>query len=129
MQHGDICLSTGSTTITSGFSEDCLFVDVYAPTKARQGSDTPLPVYVYIQGGGFNSNSNANYNGSGLITASDLNIVVVTFNYRVGPYGFLASKEVQANGNLNNGLQDQRKLFEWVQKYIKEVMMRHHLRF
>ncbi|RFU25456.1 hypothetical protein B7463_g10886, partial [Scytalidium lignicola] len=113
---GDVCLSTGAITITDGFSEDCLFVDVFAPTHPNH----PLPVYVYIQGGGFNSNSNANYNGSGLVTASDLNIVVVTFNYRVGPYGFLASKEVQEEGDLNIGLKDQRKVFEWVQKYIRE---------
>ena len=103
MQHGDICLSTGSTTITSGFSEDCLFVDVYAPTKARQGSDTPLPVYVYIQSGGFNSNSNANYNGSGLIRASDLNIVVVTFNYRVGPTGSWPAKKSRQMETLITG--------------------------
>lgn len=55
------------------------------------------------------------------MTASDFNIVVVSFNYRVGPYGFLASKEVQANGDLNVGLKDQRKVFEWVQKYIRAV--------
>jgi hypothetical protein len=52
-----------------------------------------------------------------------MNIVIVTFNYRVGPYGFLASKEVQENGNLNVGLKDQRKVFEWVQKYIREVTL------
>ncbi|KAH8819024.1 triacylglycerol lipase [Xylogone sp. PMI_703] len=114
--HGDICLSTGTTEITDGFSEDCLFVDVFAPTHVKE----PLPVYIFIQGGGFNSNSNPNYNGSGLITASDFNIVVVTFNYRVGPYGFLASKEVQKDGDLNIGLKDQRKVFEWVQKHIRK---------
>lgn len=106
--------------IRAGNSEDCLFVDVYAPTITSTGQ-TLKPVYVYIQGGGFNSNSNANMNGSKLITYSDLNIVVVSFNYRVGPYGFLASKEVQKNGDLNVGLKDQRKLLEWVQKYIHEV--------
>lgn len=36
----------------------------------------------------------------------------------VGPYGFLASQEVLANGNINNGLKDQRKALQWVQKYI-----------
>jgi carboxylesterase type B len=45
-------------------------------------------------------------------------MVVVDFNYRVGPWGFLASKEVQANGDLNAGLLDQRFVLQWVQRYI-----------
>lgn len=71
-----------------------------------------------MQGGGFNTNSNPNLNGSGLIKASGMSIVVVNFNYRVGPYGFLASEEVLADGSVNNGLKDQRKALEWVQQYI-----------
>lgn len=44
--------------------------------------------------------------------------MVVTFNYRVSLYGFLTSQEIEADGDLNIGLKDQRKVFEWVQKYI-----------
>lgn len=94
-------------------SEDCLFLDVYAPSNATTHSK--LPVYLFIQGGGFNDNSNANYNGTGLVTASGNNIVVINFNYRVGPYGFLT------DGNViepNNGLFDQRKVLQWVQDNI-----------
>lgn len=80
-----------------------------------------MPVFVWIQGGGYNALTNANYDGSGLIEASDYNIVVVTFNYRVGPYGFLASEEVEQQGSLNNGLKDMIKLLQWVQKYIDQV--------
>ena len=50
-----------------------------------------------------------------------MDLVVVTFNYRVGPYGFLASKEVLADGNTNVGLFDQRKALEWVQQHISKV--------
>lgn len=84
-----------------------------APTDAKP--DSKLPVFVYIQGGGFNTNSNANINASGIILAADKDLVVVSMNYRVGPYGFLT------NGDLvtaNNGLRDQRKAMEWVQKNI-----------
>jgi carboxylesterase type B len=109
--------SPGSGTNWTAQSEDCLFLDVYAPTGAAANRSN-LPVYFFIQGGGFATNSNPNYNGSGLILASDYNIVVVNFNYRVGPYGFLASQEILANGSINNGLKDQRKALEWVQKYI-----------
>jgi carboxylesterase type B len=80
-----------------------------------------LPVYFFIQGGGFNDNGNANYNGSGLLLAANMDLVVVTFNYRVGPYGFLASEAVREDGDLNAGLLDQRKALEWVQQHISKV--------
>ncbi|KAI1411979.1 alpha/beta-hydrolase [Hypoxylon sp. FL1857] len=114
-QHGPACLATDSSPPSSGTAEDCLFIDVYAPSSATRNSR--LPVYFFIQGGGFNVNSNPNLNGSGLIEASGHNIVVVTFNYRVGPYGFIT------NGNrlkANNGLRDQRKALQWVNRYIAQ---------
>ena len=80
-----------------------------------------MPVYFWIQGGGYNSNSNANYNGSGLIIAGDMDLIVVTFNYRVSVYGFLASTEVERDGDLNAGLLDQRKALQWVQDHISKV--------
>lgn len=86
-------------------------------------NSTLLPVYFFIQGGGYNSLSNPNYDGTGLIEASDNGIVVVTFNYRVGPYGFLASEEVEREASLNNGLKDMIKALQWVQKYIAKVSL------
>jgi carboxylesterase type B len=47
----------------------------------------------YTQGGGFNLNSNPNTNASGLITNSGYDIVVVSLNYRVGPYGFMTDSD------------------------------------
>lgn len=114
--HGAVCYSTPSNSLNPNQAEDCLFLDVYAPTVNTGLS----PVFVYFQGGGFNGLSAPNLNGTSLINAGDLDMVVVTFNYRVGVYGFLASKEVQANGNLNVGLLDQRKVLEWIQKYISQ---------
>jgi carboxylesterase type B len=116
-QHGTICRFSPSNIAGPGHSEDCLFLDIYAPT-ANRGNH---PVYVFVQGGGLNTLSNANMNGEKLIAGGDYDMIVITFNYRVGPYGFLASKEVKANGDLNTGLLDQRKLLQWVKKYIKEV--------
>ncbi|TVY64341.1 Lipase [Lachnellula suecica] len=114
-KHGGICLSSPSSSLDSRYTEDCLFLDVYAPTRNTRG---PKPVFVWFQGGGFNSLANPNQSGSNLIQNGDYGIVFVTFNYRVGLYGFLASQEVQENGNVNAGLLDQRKVLEWVQKYI-----------
>ena len=94
---------------------------MFAPTKATTTSK--LPVFVFVQGGGFNINGNANMNGSDLVRASGGEILVVNFNYRVGPYGFLASTEIAANKtlSLNNGLKDQRQLLKWVQTHIEQV--------
>ncbi|KAK3112677.1 hypothetical protein LTR53_010795 [Teratosphaeriaceae sp. CCFEE 6253] len=114
--HGPICLGTGSGPPTNSSNEDCLFLDIYAPTNSSRFSK--LPVFFFIQGGGFNTNSNPNLDGSGLVTASGNNIIVITINYRVGPYGFLAGQEVFDNGNINNGLRDQRQALHWTQQYI-----------
>ncbi|KAI1346036.1 vacuolar triacylglycerol lipase [Xylaria sp. FL0043] len=111
--HGKLCLATNGSPTDTSTSEDCLFLDIYTPANVT--SRSKLPVFFFIQGGGFNSLSNPNYKGNGLIKASGYNIIVVTFNYRVGPYGFIT------NGDKitpNNGLLDQRKALEWVHKYI-----------
>ncbi|KAJ4297634.1 hypothetical protein N0V90_005528 [Kalmusia sp. IMI 367209] len=120
-EFGPLCVGTNNVLLYEfggKWSEDCLFANVLAPTNATVKSK--LPVFVFVQGGGFNNNGNANLNGSDLVHASDKGMVVVNFNYRVGPYGFLASKEIVANKtlSLNNGLKDQRQLLQWVQKHI-----------
>ncbi|KAL2851067.1 Alpha/Beta hydrolase protein [Aspergillus pseudoustus] len=113
--HGPICIGAGQT-ITDAVDEDCLFINVFAPSNATRASN--LPVWVYIQGGGYISNANANYNGSDVVRQSGSNTILVNFNYRVGVLGFLASEEVRRDGELNVGLLDQRKALEWVKKYI-----------
>ncbi|KAH8752354.1 Alpha/Beta hydrolase protein [Hyaloscypha sp. PMI_1271] len=114
--HGASCHFSPSASPNPNHSEDCLFLDVYAPT--RNMTATLHPVFVYFQGGGFNSLSNLNLDGNSLICAGDHDIVIVTFNYRVGVQGFLTSQEVKADGDLNVGLLDQRKVLEWIQQYI-----------
>ncbi len=74
-------------------------------------------MFFFIHGGGFNSNSNPNVDGGGLIVASGHSILVVAFNYRVGPYGFLTGDGDNAV-RANNGLRDQRKAMQWVQRHI-----------
>jgi carboxylesterase type B len=117
-KHGPVCHATPSTALDSSRSEDCLYLDVYAPSDNKGNH----PVYVYFLGGGFNELSSPNKNGGPLIVAADMDMVVVTFNYRVGVYGFLSGKEVQANGTLNAGLMDQRKVLQWIQQHISKVI-------
>ena len=107
----------GMGNFPPGTAEDCLFLDVYAPTMARP--DANLPVFVWIQGGGLQSAA-GHTNGSALIQASNMGLVVVSMTYRVGAFGFLSSKEIHANGDLNNGLRDQRQALRWVQNNIRQ---------
>lgn len=103
-------------TVSSSLAEDCLFINVFAPSHATPKSK--LKVWFYIQGGGYSTNSNANYNGTDVVSKSDFNVILVNFNYRVGALGFLAGEDVREDGALNAGLLDQRKALEWVQKYV-----------
>lgn len=113
---GPICLGISVALPSTTESEDCLFVNVWAPAGANTTSN--LPVWLFIQGGGYVSNSNANWNGETVVQQSGNKIVFVNFNYRVAMWGFLASAKVQANGTLNAGMMDQRFLMQWVKDNI-----------
>lgn len=113
---GPICLGISVPLPNTAESEDCLFVNVWAPQDANTTSK--LPVWLFIQGGGYVSNSNANWDGAEVIQQSGNKIVFVNFNYRVALWGFLASAKISANGALNAGLLDQRFLMQWVKDNI-----------
>ncbi|TCM15390.1 para-nitrobenzyl esterase [Novosphingobium sp. PhB165] len=100
-------------------SEDCLALNVW--TGAAPGSGEKRPVYVWIYGGGFIGGTGASpeFDGEGLAKKG---VVVVTFNYRVGVLGFLATPELSkesghaASGNY--GLLDDVAALQWVQRNI-----------
>ncbi|KII87402.1 hypothetical protein PLICRDRAFT_177155 [Plicaturopsis crispa FD-325 SS-3] len=96
-------------------SEDCLFLDVYVPGSA---SERTVPVIVWIHGGGYISDTANNYDGSFLIEQSNNGVIVVSIEYRLGVFGFLAGTEVKKNGVLNAGLLDQNFALQWVQTHI-----------
>ncbi|KAH8585317.1 Carboxylesterase, partial [Bisporella sp. PMI_857] len=114
---GPLCIGVGQK-ISAELNEDCLFVNIFTPSKVTLNSN--LPVWVYIQGGGYAQNANGNYNGTEVVQKSGYSLILVNFNYRVGALGFLAANEVQRDGDLNVGLLDQRKLLRWVQRYIRK---------
>ncbi|KAK7688643.1 hypothetical protein QCA50_008181 [Cerrena zonata] len=100
-------------------SEDCLTVNVWAPSSIPAGQK--LPVVAWIFGGGFELGSTSMYDGGVIVKRSIAlgePVIYVSMNYRVTAFGFLASKEVKAAGVGNIGLQDQREAFRWIQKYI-----------
>ncbi|MGV8123525.1 MAG: carboxylesterase/lipase family protein [Candidatus Xenobiia bacterium LiM19] len=100
------------------FSEDCLYLNVWAPERRR---DEKMPVMVWIHGGGFTFGSGAlpEYDGGNL---AGKGVVVVNFNYRLGPLGFLAHPQLAAESpdhvSGNYGLLDQIAALQWVQRNI-----------
>ncbi|KAK7421898.1 hypothetical protein QQX98_001892 [Neonectria punicea] len=104
--------------LSTEIDEDCLSLNIWTKTNATE--DMKLPVMVFIQGGGYTSNSNPHVNGSLIVDKSDKNMVFVSFNFRVGLFGFLAGDDVKNDGDLNAGLLDQRFLLEWIQKHISK---------
>ena len=98
-------------------SEDCLYLNLWTPARARQH----LPVMVWIYGGGYSSGAGsvAIYNGERLARRG---VLVVNFNYRVGPLGFLAYpglvRESPHHSAGNYGLLDQVAALRWVHRNI-----------
>jgi para-nitrobenzyl esterase len=99
-------------------SEDCLYLNVWAPAKAGK---KPLPVMVWIHGGGFHggSGSQALYEGAAL---THRGVIVVTINYRLGVFGFFAHPELSAeapdHASGNQGIRDQIAALGWVKRNI-----------
>ncbi|KAH8885148.1 alpha/beta-hydrolase [Thozetella sp. PMI_491] len=113
-----LCLGINEAYPTNGYSEDCLFANIWAPANATTASK--LPVWVFIPGGGYNAISNGNWIGDEVVEKSGNNIVMINFNYRVGLFGFLASERVRQDGNLNVGMLDQRMLLLWIKQHISQ---------
>ncbi|XP_005403768.1 PREDICTED: acylcarnitine hydrolase-like isoform X2 [Chinchilla lanigera] len=93
-------------------SEDCLYLNIYTPAHAHEGSN--LPVMVWIHGGALVIGMASCYDGSILAALED--IVVVTIQYRLGVLGFFSTGDQHATGNW--GYLDQVAALHWVQQNI-----------
>ncbi len=99
-------------------SEDCLYLNVW--TAARSSSEK-RPVLVWIYGGGFQTGGSAapGYSGEAL---AEQGIVFVSFNYRLGVFGFIAHPELTAESTAhssgNYALLDMIAALKWVKKNI-----------
>ncbi|HEY7336823.1 MAG TPA: carboxylesterase family protein [Bryobacteraceae bacterium] len=99
-------------------SEDCLYINVWTPAKS---ANDRLPVIVWTYGGGFTggSGSEPRYDGEALAKKG---VVFVTYNYRLGIFGFFAHPELTAESSHhasgNYGMQDFLAALRWVQKNI-----------
>ncbi len=112
---GHICPQSGLLGYEG--NEDCLTLNIWAPVAPG-----PRPVMVFIHGGGFQrgAGSKPQYEGSVLARAGD--VVVVTLNYRLGPFGFLTTEALETesdDGSVGNyGIRDQIAALEWIRRNI-----------
>ena len=104
-----ICPQPGDNQ-TADMSEDCLYLNVYTASRGEL-----QPVMVWIHGGSF-AFGDGTWDTFGPQHFLDLDVVVVTMNYRLGALGFLSLGNDAVPGNM--GLWDQHAALSWVQDYI-----------
>ena len=92
-------------------SEDCLFINIFSPSL---NSTANLPVMLFIHGGIFRFGSSREYPGTQLALKD---VVVVTFNYRLGVFGFLATDGPEVPGNV--GIWDQILAMKWTKDNVR----------
>lgn len=99
------------------YSEDCLFLNIFTPENALPTDK--MPVLVYIHGGGYTGGCSHERHFDGPVWPTR-GIVGVTFNYRLGPWGFACLKQLkeEAGHTGNYGLFDQMTAIQWVKDNI-----------
>ncbi|CAD5228940.1 unnamed protein product [Bursaphelenchus okinawaensis] len=92
-------------------SEDCLYLNIFTPDAAKTSSRN-YPVVAFFHGGNFQTGSANEWPGHVLASRG---LVVVTINYRLGPFGFMSLGDTYTG---NYGIQDQRCALQWIQQHI-----------
>lgn len=112
--YGSPCPQVATAFGLPSTNEDCLYLNVYTPKTPG-----PFPVMVWIHGGAFvYGEGGAGYDASKLVAQG---VAVVTINYRLGAFGFLAHPALTAEqgaGSGNYGLMDQQAALAWVKNNI-----------
>ena len=115
---GNSCVQTQTfgRFAQKSMSEDCLYLNVFTPASRAQHL---RPVMVWLHGGGLINGRADDYDSSKLVAQGD--VVVVTLNYRLNVFGFLAQPALDAEGHpfSNYGVMDQQLALQWVQQNIK----------
>jgi para-nitrobenzyl esterase len=100
-------------------SEDCLYLNVW--TSANR-ANANLPVMFWIYGGAYSEGAGSSPHNDGEALARK-GVVLVTFNYRLGPFGFFShpelTKESGKNASGNQALMDSIAALQWVQHNIR----------
>ena len=109
------CVQTGISPIRlSAGQEDCLYLDVHAPTA----TGVPFPVLVWLHGGALNTGGTSTYQDPSPLVSQG--VVVVNVAYRLGAFGFLAHPSLndEKGRGGNYGILDQQAALRWVRSNI-----------
>ena len=113
--YGLVCSQpTATPPVPQG--EDCLTLSIFKPYT---NSTEKLPVVIWTPGGAFNTGGGRGLNVPSMVGNAPQDFIGVSFNYRLGAFGFLPSSLTHRAGLLNIGLMDQKMAYEWVQQYIE----------
>jgi para-nitrobenzyl esterase len=124
-QYADSCEVTELQSFggPKSMSEDCLYINVFTSNVHGGSHGKGFPVIVWIYGGGNVEGESNDYDGTKLATGGPLGTptVVVTFNYRLGLFGYLSEQHLNAEGHPwgNYGILDQQAALRWVQRNIR----------
>ncbi|KAJ7662160.1 extracellular triacylglycerol lipase precursor [Mycena polygramma] len=124
---GKSCVQPASPFVPPNLSvsEDCLTLNVFRPAGLKPSA--LLPVMAWIFGGSFLIGTTTTYNASALVAHSIVRgtpVIYVSFNYRLGPFGFPQGPEAANQGLLNLGLRDQMLALEWIQKISRRSVQK-----
>lgn len=106
-------------TQTDNTSEDCLYLNVWSPSADSRRR----PVMVWVHGGAFTTGAGSGQLYDGHSFAAEGDVVVVTFNYRLGALGFLHLGGIGGDafsGSCNCGILDQIAALQWVKDNIEK---------
>lgn len=114
LQPGEPAEKYGLPADTPSPCEDCLYLNIWAPAKRAK---KPLPVMVWIHGGAFvtGTGGDSACDGAGFARQG---VIVVTINYRLGPFGFLHLAPLGEGFVSNAGLLDQISALNWIRAEI-----------
>ena len=118
LSYGPQCIQGSCSSGASPCSEDCLSLNIWTPTlpTGETSKTTKKSVMLWIYGGGFvgGSASDTTFDGGAIASRGD--VVLVTINYRLGNFGFLALEGTPLTGNY--GLKDQSVALDWLHANI-----------
>ncbi|XP_023936220.2 neuroligin-4, Y-linked isoform X2 [Bicyclus anynana] len=98
-------------------SEDCLYLNIYAPAQGVRDAVARYPVLVFVHGESYEWSSGNPYDGA--VLASHAGLVVVTINYRLGILGFLNPRSDDfPRSPANYGLMDQIAALHWIKENV-----------
>ncbi|KAL2061796.1 hypothetical protein VTL71DRAFT_7174 [Oculimacula yallundae] len=116
-RYGPVCPQRLSNLPKNGtYAESCLSINVFKPSNAT--SQSALPVVAYFPGGAFNTGYSYVRDVGNMIATSSEPYIGVSFNYRLGVFGFMSNNLGARMGAQNLGLRDQILALEWVQENI-----------